>query len=53
MKLYPIIYTEGARTASESLEKGVVVVKSSGNVVLLSKRRVLEAIKSMNLSSQI
>lgn len=54
MKLYPLIYTnEAARTASESLEKGIVAVKSSGNIVLLSKRRVLEAIKSMNLSPGI
>lgn len=52
MKLYPIIYlNEGPKTAGESLEKGIVAVKISSHIVLLSKKRVFEALRGMEKKS--
>ena len=50
MKLYPIIYTEGARTAEESLEKGIFAYLNPGmypKVILVSGDRLLQAIESV------
>lgn len=52
MKLYPILYlNEGPKTASESIEKGIVAVKLPSHVVLLSKKRVFEAISGIEKKS--
>ena len=48
MKLYPLLYiNEAARTAEESLEKGIVAVKISSQIVLLSRDRAFQAIAGM------
>ena len=44
MKLYPILYTEAARTPEESLTKNVLAVKVYDNIVLFSKRRAIKAL---------
>jgi hypothetical protein len=46
MKLYPIIYSEAARTATEALSKDVVAISSPerGCVTLVDRKRVLAAI---------
>jgi hypothetical protein len=53
VKLYPILYlNEGPKTASESLEKGIVAVKIFSHIILLSKKRVFEAIRGIEKKSK-
>lgn len=41
------MYTnEAARSATESLEKGIVAVKHYSSVILVSKERVIQAVQN-------
>lgn len=48
MKLYPIVYTEGARTAKEALSKGVIALHVSSTDTGLKKIVLFDADRAMN-----
>lgn len=52
MKLYPIVYTEGARTAKEALSKGVIALHVSSTDTGLEKIVLFDAERAMNAVSK-